>query len=159
MHPYRLIQTFFVIASACLISSQASACRVGGVQQLFLERPSSEVPPGTEVIRVRFSNSHPPDDRWPVYVSSPESDPSGISYVGVAQIIGEESTETEAFPVYAAVTSCSEFWARPAGDQRSLIEGDYYLIGRFNFEGRDRRFYAGGLRSHHGEPIYAGWHF
>jgi hypothetical protein len=145
---------FIAFALAISTPSQAIACRVGGDKQLFVERPSADALPGAEIIQVRFSNVQPRKDHWP----TDDGNIFGKSYVGAAQLVENEVTNTDPFPVYAFVSSCSVFWGSTGNGRGKIIEGEYYLIGRFHYENGERRFYAGGFRYHGGGPIYEGWH-
>lgn len=145
---------FVAFALAISIPSQAIACRLGGDIQLFEERPADDALPGAQIIQVRFSNAQPRKEHWP----PDDGNVLGKRYVGSAQLVENEVTNTDPFPVYAFVSSCSVFWGSTENGRGQIIEGDYYIIGRFHYENGERRFYAGGLRYHRG-PIYEGWHF
>lgn len=155
--PVNASQFIVVVAFASAIStpSQAIACRVGWDQQLFVERPSADALPGAEIIQVRFNNAQPRKDHWP----TDDGNVLGKNYVGSAQLVENEATNPDPFPVYAFVSSCSVFWGSTENGRGTIIEGEYYLIGRFHYENGERRFYAGGFRNHGGAPIYQGWHF
>lgn len=74
--------------------------------------------------------------------------------------LGLEAAARDApFPVYAFVTSCSGFWPMVSGGMRAVVDGDYYLIGRFASGAGGRRFHAGGARRHGGGLLYEEWHF
>ena len=147
------------LALALQIPSQASACRVGWDQHLFEKSPPAGALAGARILRVRFSNARPAVDKWPQWAASPDGGPLGYSLIGVARRLDRKASGAEPFPVYAFVTSCSGFWAAGRGDPRKVVEGVYYLIGRFASGGPGRRFLAGGRRMHGGGDLYGGWHF
>ena len=144
---------------ALLVPSPASACRIGWDQQLFPERPPTNALRGARAIRVHFSNARPGIDRWPRHVANPHGGPFTYTLIGVARRLDDGRPTGDSFPVYAVVTSCSGFFSMNFGEVRTVVEGDYWLIGRFSSGERDRHFYAGGRRMAHGRDIYEGSHF
>jgi len=153
------LKTLVALALALQIPSQASACRIGWDQHLFEESPPANALVGAQIIRVRFSNARPPIDRWPRHVANPNGSTLSYTLIGVARRLDERDPSAKSFPVYAFVTSCSGFWSMNFGEVRTIVEGDYYLVGRFASDQRDQRFYAGGRRMHGGGDLYEGWHF
>ena len=153
------LKTLFALALLLKLPSQAAACRLGVDQQLFEQSPPADALPDTQIIRVRFSNAHRAIDGWPRLVASPYGGTLGYTLIGVARRLAPGTPSDEAFPVYAFVTSCSFFWSMTFGEVRTVIDGDYYLIGRFASDPGGQRFYAGGRRSHHGRDLYGGFHF
>jgi len=152
------LKALFTIALALQIPSPASACRHGWDQHLLEESPPPDVLPGAQVIRVNFSNARPALDRWPRSTASLDGSPFDYWLIGVAQIIGEGAARQDYFPVYAFVTSCSGFSGIVFGEVRTVVEGEYYLIGRFAADESGRRFHAG--RVHRGGGASNGqWHF
>lgn len=134
-------QTIAVVASAVAISTpfQASACAGADFTHLFEERPAADVLPGAEIIRVRFSNVQPRQNHWPIDDGNHDGGLLRKVYVGSAHLVGDQTTDADVFPVYATANSCTRFFNR-----RRIIEGEYFLIGRFQYENGARRFYAGG---------------
>lgn len=153
------LKTLLAFALALQIPSQASACRIGWDQHLFEDSPPVGALAGAQIIRVRFSNSRPALDRWPRWAANPDGSTLSYALIGVARRLDEGASGAEPFPVYAFVTSCSGFWAMNFGEVRTVVEGDYYLIGRFAPDESGHRFYAGGRRVHGGQDLYGGWHF
>lgn len=131
------------IASASAIPSQALACRHGGDWHLFEQAPAPRGLPGAQIIQVHFSNRGPPADKWPKLSSENETS-LAYTLIGVARLAGEDGAPGETFPVYAMVTSCSPFFGAIFGRTEPVIEGEYYLVGRFVGDGSARRFHAGG---------------
>lgn len=146
-------------ALALQIPSQASACRIGWDQHLLEESPPPDVLPGAQVIRVSFSNARPALVRWPRSTAGLDGSPFDYWLIGVARIIGESAARQDTFPVYAFVTSCSGFRGMVFGEVRTVVEGEYYLIGRFVSDERGRRFHAGGVRVQNGGISNGQWHF
>ena len=159
MNRRTLLQAIFGIALAVQLPSQASACRVGWDQHLFEQPPPSNVMRGAKIIRVHFSNAKSALSGLPRSVANPDGQALGYSLIGMARLVGDGDAGKEPFPVYAIVTSCSGFWAVENGDARKVVDGEYYLIGRFQADGGKQRFHAGGVRTSGTGPIYAGWHF
>jgi hypothetical protein len=155
------LKAFIAMGAAFQFPSQASACRVGWDQNLFEASPAPDVLPGAQIIRVYFSNAGPDRDIWPASVANPNPDYNlPYTLIGVARIIRDGVERSPPFPVYAWVTSCSPFFGTQAGGVPAhVVEGEYYLIGRFRSGANGRLFYAGGLRRDLGGPIYQGWHF
>lgn len=159
VHSRLPLKTFLALTLALPIPSQAFACRVGVDQQLFEEAPPEDALPGAQVIRVRFTNARPAIEGWKRHADNPGGGPLSYTLIGVARRLDGEVAGTKPFPVYAVVTSCSFFWPMNFGEARTIVDGDYYLIGRFADETRGQRFYAGGRRTAHGEDLYGGSHF
>ena len=159
MHSRLPLKILFALALALQFPSQASACRLGVDQQLFEESPPADALPGAQIIRVRFSNARPAIDRWPRHVASPDGHTLGYTLIGVARHLDPGTSDDQVFPVYAFVTSCSFFFSRSFGEVHTVVDRDYYLIGRFAADPQGRRFFAGGRRSHHGRDLYGGFHF
>lgn len=159
MHSRLPLKALFALALALQLPSQASACRVGVDQQLFEDSPPADALPGAQIIRVRFSNARPAIDGWPRHVASPHGGAFSYTLIGVARRLAAGTAGDEVFPVYALVTSCSFFWSMNFGEVRTVIDGDYYLIGRFASDATGERFYAGGRRSAHGRDLHGGFHF
>lgn len=159
MHSRFSLKILLALALGFQIPSQALACRLGVDQHLFEERPAADALPGAQIVRVHFSNSSPSIEGWARHVVSPDGSQLTYTLIGVARPLGRAAASTEAFPIYAFVTSCSPFWSMTFGEVRTVIDGDYFLVGRFASDNRGRRFYAGGRRSAHGKIIYGGFHF
>jgi hypothetical protein len=153
------LRASLTIALAFQLPSQASACRVGWDQNLFEQSPASDVLPGAQIIRVHFSNMGSALGKWPKMAPNPDGQALGYSLIGTAQPLEDGRAQEKPFPVYAIVTSCSGFFGRMDGDKHEVVDGEYYLIGRFRSDGDGRRFLAGGVRTNGNEPIYEGWHF
>nr|WP_295371609.1 hypothetical protein [uncultured Sphingosinicella sp.] len=153
------MKTLLALALALQIPSQAFACRIGVDQQLFEQPPPTDALPGAQIIRVRFTNARPDIKGLARHVESPDGSQLSYTLIGVAQRIDEDVAGAKPFPVYAFVTSCSFFWSMSFGEVSRVVDGDYYLIGRFTSDARGQRFHAGGRRTTHGEDLYGGFHF
>ena len=153
------LKALLALALALQFPSQALACRVGWDQHLFEQAPPADVLAGAEVIRVRFSNASPATDKWPTYAADPYGEQLGYTLIGIARRLDGADSAAEPFPVFAFVTSCSRFWAMSEQKVRTTVEGDYYLVGRFDPKPGVRAFYAGGRRMDGRAGIYGGWHF
>lgn len=153
----RLIILLAGFALLGLATGPAWACRVGGDQILFEERPQPVGLEDAEVIFARFIRDPDVFGRG----RSP-TDPQGRrgrsgwevrTFIGLARLKGGQ----ELVPVYALVTSCTHgLFGRPATPH----DGDFYLVGRWTERPAGAKaFQAGGedgsTRSG-GEPH---WHY
>lgn len=158
MHTRLPLKTLLALALALQIPSQAFACRIGVDQQLFEEPPPAGALPGAQIIRVRFSNARPTIAGLARQVANPDGGQLPYTLIGVATRLDGETAGAKTFPVYAFVTSCSFFSSMNFGEARTVVDGVYYLIGRFASDSRGQRFYAGGRRTAHGKDSYGGFH-
>lgn len=150
---------FLPLALTFQIPSQAFACRIGVDQQLFDKPPPANALPGATIIRVHFTNAHAAIGGWPRHVANPDGGELTYTLVGVARRLDPQTSGTKTFPVYAFLTSCSVFWSMAFGEVHTVVDGDFYVIGRFvSGEGMEQ-FYAGGRRTHGGRDIHGGFHF
>jgi len=147
------------LALALQMPSLASACRIGWDQHLFKEPPPASALPGAQAIRVRFSNVDPAMKRWPTGAANPDGTASAYRLIGIARRLHQGRSGAESFPVYAIVTSCSAFHSMTFGKVSHVVEGEYYLIGRFASAGGGGGFHAGGRRMYGGGDLHGGWLF
>ena len=159
MRTHVFIKPILLIMLALQLPADALACRIGHDQHLFEESPPAHALAGAQIVRVRFSNARPAIEGWPRYEADPRGGSLSYTLIGVARRLSEGQPAGDLFPVYALVTSCSYFWSMHFDGPRDLVEGDFYLIGRFASDAPGAGFYAGGRRVHHGRDVFGGWHF